>query len=125
MPSYDTRFAPPAPLLDVQIVNPHQPAQFTFHPALLDTAADITAIPRAVAHELYLQSIRTISVAGVDGLFVHHPSYIVTLVVADTTFDRMQAIEWLGEEVLLGRDVLNEFEIKLDGKIWQFEIRDP
>ncbi|MCI0474856.1 MAG: hypothetical protein L0Y55_01285 [Anaerolineales bacterium] len=56
---------------------------------------------------------------------MQHPAYIVNLQVADLKIERIAVIEWAGDEILLRRDVLNEFEIKLDGKARQFEIRDP
>ena len=125
MPSYNPQFTPPAATLDVTVRNPFLPDRATEKIAMLDTAADITAIPQPLVRSLDLRSARTTAVSGVDSISTPYRTYIVTLEFADTTIERIAVIEWAGNEILLGRDVLNEFEIRPDGKTRQFEIRDP
>lgn len=125
MPGYNSRFTPPAPVIDVVIQNPFLAGYSASEPAVLDTAADITAIPESVARALCLEAAPTIAVSGLDDVSIQHVAYIVNLQVVELTFERMLVIEWGGAEILLGRDVLNEFIVTLDGKMRQFEIRDP
>ena len=125
MQKYNTHYHPPAPTLDVTIVNPERADRRIVKTAFLDTAADITAIPASAVRPLRLEVARVIATHGINDGAAEHPAYIVTLQVADLTLERIAVIEWSEDEVLLGRDVLNEFEIHLDGKMHQFEIRDP
>ena len=125
MSEYDNRQDPPAAIIDVSIENPFLSGVSITKPALLDTAADITAIPEAVVKPLGLQVAHTTTASGLDHVSIVRRSYIVNLRVAGTTFERISAIEWPGPEILLGRDVLNAFEIKLDGKNRRFEMHDP
>jgi hypothetical protein len=66
MPSYDPQFTPPAAALDVTVRNPFLPDRATEKIAMLDPAADITAIPQPLVRSLDLRSARTTAVSGVD-----------------------------------------------------------
>jgi hypothetical protein len=125
MSSHNPQFTPPAATLDVTVRNPFLPDRATDKIAMLDTAADIDAIRQSLVRSLDLRSARTTAVSGVDSVSTPYRTYIVSLEFAETTIERIAVIEWAGNEILLGRDVLNEFEIRLDGKTRQFEIRDP
>lgn len=51
------------------------------------------------------------------------PTIVATITLVGNTIDKFYVIEWAGDFVVLGRDVLNEFYIILDGQMKQFEIR--
>ncbi len=125
MPPYSSRFYPPAPLVDVTVENPHTPDRRVTLQAIIDTGADITAIPESVVSQLLLQVSERIKVAGLDGKQSTLPTFIVNIRMTDLTIERVEVIGWPSEEIVLGRDLLSNFEIFLDGKNRQFEIRDP
>ena len=122
---YNSRFFPSAPVIDVVIENPVFPNKRLPIQGIIDTGADITAIPVSVVRRLGIQVSRRMSVAGLNGKTETIPTYIANLRVADLSFERIQIIEWPGTEVVLGREILNNFELFLDGKNRRFEIKDP
>ncbi len=125
MPHYSPRLDPPAPILEIQVENPFQKELRRTASAVLDIGSDITAIPQFLLRALKLKDSSKVSMTGIDGMTLQHNAYLVNLTVEGFPFERLEVIDWRGDEVLLGRDVLNEFEITLDGKNRQFEMRDP
>jgi len=125
MPDYNRRFDPPAPTLEISVESPSSSDIRKNVTAVLDTGADITAIPRTLAKELRLEATGTMEMTGIEAHSGFHPTFIVTLRVEGFLIERIEVIEWQGDEVILGRDAMSHFEIFLDGKNRKFEIRDP
>lgn len=120
---YNKRFIPPAPVINVVCVNPHLDRAQSEVSALLDTGADITALPRSLIIDLGLEVKRAIEVAGLENERVEVAIYEMNVEIAENRMERLEVIEWEGDFVVLGRDVLNEFYIILDGQMKQFEMR--
>jgi predicted aspartyl protease len=120
---YNKRLSPPAPFLTITIVNPYQLEKRVELPALLDTGSDVTALPIRIVTELGLEVQRTIAVSGMDDEPIPTPVYVTNLEVEGNRMERVDVVEWEDNFVVLGRDILNEFYIILDGQMKQFEIR--
>jgi predicted aspartyl protease len=109
---YDLAKDPPAPMLPILIGRPGgHPAVSVV--ALVDSGADATVIPQSVARRLRLPPIGTIRVRGVGGVSRQAPLYSAVIQVAGAS----EAVEVLalGEEILVGRDLLNRWTVTLRG----------
>jgi predicted aspartyl protease len=113
---YSPRYHPPVPAAEIALGAPE--ADFTLGPlpAILDTGADITLIPRE-----YLIQLDAPVVAGG---FLRSPwgeresvkIYEVNLRIAGRDLYHVEVASQLEErEVLLGRNVLNLLNLQLDG----------
>lgn len=119
---YSKNFDPPAPVVEVMLSNVRNRRLHVTLPAILDTAADITAIPQSVLDRLKLYQISRIGVQGVDGVSNYLETYQVRVKVATLTIPQLQVIPVSFEFIVLARDVLNQLIIHLDGPGLTFTI---
>lgn len=120
--AYNQEIDPPAPFIEVIIHHPEILEQATHIQAKIDTGADISAIPSALASQLRLPIASQMIVEGYDGISVAVSSYGVLLEVADTHFEDWEVITIPDSYVLLGRDVLNHFYSQLNGPELTFNL---
>lgn len=120
---YNQQLVPPAPLVPVGVSNPQRTGEGVESPALLDTAADRTVIPQELVESLHLLTVRYLSVAGLGGRETRLPDFVIRLAVRQAPPLTIELVACPGEPfVLLGRDVLNQFRIVLDGPQLSLEI---
>jgi len=122
MIAYDTTVDPPAPYLGVTIANSLQQRRREQLSALLDTGSDVTAIPATLVDPLQLYPIGRLQLEDVksDTSFVY--TYAVRLTVATIVIPRLEVILTGLDFIVLGRDVLNDFYIHLDGPKQLFDL---
>lgn len=114
---------PPAPFVLVNLSAPDGAASVTNLPAKIDTGADQTVIPTAIAVRLGLAEIERRRFAGLAGQVHELPVYEVQLIVRDLAPIGVKVAASDGEpHILLGRDVLNRYRIVLDGPNLKLEI---
>jgi hypothetical protein len=119
---YDQSVYPPAPFLDVVLHHPANPQVTQSLPAKVDTGADISAIPLSIVDEFDLSHASTIPVEGYDGHLSTVPTYAIGLYIADTYLGHLEVISIPETCVLLGRDALNRFYIRLNGPDLTFHM---
>jgi hypothetical protein len=123
---YAAEFNPPAPFVQVTLRNPTTGEQRQGIPAQLDTAADRTVLPEAVALSLHLNRIGETLIGGFGGTVTVVPLYGVLLGVHTFPPRLLEVLAHPEEQwVLLGRDVLNQFRSLLDGPAAALEIEEP
>ena len=123
MNSYSGHFDPPAPLLEVALVNPTNRRRRRAISALLDTGSDITAIPNSLIAPLQLYPIGQIRLESVEGTTTTVLTYAVQLVIGGIAIPRHEVILTGLEFVVVGRDVLNRFYLLLNGPEQTFDLR--
>ncbi len=119
---YNRSVHPPAPFLEVVLHHPGNPQVTQNLPAKVDTGADISAIPFSTVDEFNLSRFSTIPVEGYDGQLSMVPTYAIGLYIADTYLGHLEVISIPETYVLLGRDVLNRFYIRLNGPDLTFDM---
>jgi len=82
-------------------------------PMLVDTGADATLVPARIVHRLGLPAVDVVAVSGVDGLKQRATVHLAWVELAEL---RVKArIIAFADEAILGRDVLNQGIVTLDG----------
>ena len=84
-------------------------------PALLDTGCDISIIPLGSANELGLEVKGTGTLEGVTGDVADLPTFEVYLSVNPNAQEKLEVMGWHEDFAILGRDILNNYHITLDG----------
>ncbi len=117
MPEYDSRnYNPPAPVAYVTLRNSATGAVISNVPMLMDTGADASLLPSQAIEELKIETEKdsTFEVQGFDGQIQRLKSVKLEMYFLDKKF--------VGEYLLvdqpigiLGRNVLNNVRILLDG----------
>ena len=125
MPTYDqTRFTPPAPLALVTLSNLETNDSWEDVPMLLDTGADVSLVPQAVASRLGLAVIsdKQYELISFDGSTSFAPIVRLKLNFLARTF-RGQFLLIDQEVGILGRNILNAVSLTLDGPKLTWDVQ--
>jgi len=123
MNAYSTSFDPPALCLDVTIANVLNRRKRRTLNAILDTGADITAIPSQQVDFLDLYAIDRLQLETVEGASSIIYTYAVRFTLGDLVIPRLEVILTGLEIVIVGRDILNQLYLRLDGPHQQFMVQ--
>jgi predicted aspartyl protease len=117
--SYNQQVVPPAPFVHVAIL----PPEHGIAVSAADTAADITVIPTWVADELHLIPLDETPIGGFDGRVSWVSTCLIKLELRQSAPKIIRVVASRDEPcVLLGRDVLNDHRVVLDGPQLRLEI---
>ncbi len=123
MKPYDATFEPPAAVLDIKIVNPFVQGQpSTSGRGLIDSGAFKSVIPQAWANKIGLLPITEIVTKGYDGKEQKQPASIANIAVNGRVFEYVEVLLVKRQTALIGRDLLNQLKLTLDGPNLEFEI---
>ena len=111
---YSGRVNPPAPFVTIQVS-----ASATSQPinvrALLDTGTDYTAVPNYAVEYLRLEQVDSDFTLGVIGPGSYEPLFRTFILVENYPAHEVIANSFDLPYAILGRDVLNQYHITLDG----------
>ena len=120
---YNQQVVPPAPFVYIDCQRPLESTERLTLPALIDTGADLSTLPPDAIQRLQLIPLDEIPVASYRGDTVLATTYLVQIHVGSWTIEAVEIIAGGEEHAILGRDVLNQFHIILDGPHTVLEIR--
>ena len=112
---YDASFDPPAPVLLAVLTGVVRNRPQIQLPALIDTGADVTAIPHTAVNHLRLYAVARIEIEGIQADVAAVKIYTVRLAVADQPFREIEVISTGQPFVILGRDWLESHYLLLNG----------
>jgi len=120
--AYDATFEPAAPVIAVQVSRPTG-GDAVVVPMLVDTGADCTILPPAIIHALGLPAVGVVGITGVGGTRIDATTHAAMLDLgpANVIAEVMQ----VDDEPIIGRDVLNQLVLELDGPARQLSVRPP
>lgn len=120
---YQRLVQPPAPFINVALQNPASGEMMRKVAAQVDSGADRTVLPEKVVQALKLPQVGQIQIGGLGGAIHVLYSFAVLLGLHDLALQRLEIVANAEEEwILLGRDVLNNHRIVLDGPQLALEI---
>lgn len=122
MIAYDKTQDPPAPMLQVTVSKIRRRRPRRTVPALIDTGADITAVPSHLLNDLKLESIGRIRIEAVNAKSTIVYTYGVRLKLTDIVIERIEVILADFDFVVIGRDVLNRLYLLLNGPELTFDL---
>lgn len=122
---YNDTLTPPAPVLEIFLSSPGVSASPpTPVEALIDSGAGITVIPRKFVEQLQLKLVDQLPVMGYEGPQSEKPAdvYSVKVFIQDVGDYIVRVVYSNDDYALIGRDIINRWELFLHGKMSIFEI---
>lgn len=114
---YSHAYSPPAPILMISLAVPEEAPPIGPYPALIDTGADGTLVPSTLLEELGVPVEYVTYIRSHLGDKAHSASvYTIDIVFNASRLPNIEVVgdQW-GNEVVLGRNVLNRIRLQLDG----------
>lgn len=113
---YDTRYEPPFPAMPISLVNKEESLTISVENALLDTGADGTLVPIAHLQEILAPALTDARIRSHWGEWRIVQLFAVNIEFGDLSLPNVFVIgDEQGEDVILGRNVLNKMRLLLDG----------
>ncbi|MCI0347556.1 MAG: retroviral-like aspartic protease family protein, partial [Chloroflexi bacterium] len=113
--AYDPAYVPPAPVLEIRLGVPGEALVVGPLPALVDTGADATIVPAGLLRSLHAQvdDRRLLRTPWGDPVRVN--VYLLDVAIGDLRLPAVEVVaDERGDEVILGRNVLNKLMVTLD-----------
>lgn len=92
--------------------------------ALLDSGADATLVPTSLATQMGIAEGRRIAIRSHFGERRFARMYMISLRVEGILLPSIYVVGDAGDEIILGRDVLNKLPLFLDGPSHQTDLLD-
>lgn len=114
---YDTNFDPPAIVVSVMVAGVvHRRPQIELS-AVIDTGADVTAVPEAFVDRLKLYPFGRLQLEDANAV-----TYEARLALTGRSAKKMEVVLTPYPFVILGRDWLQDYYLLLDGPGQQFHL---
>ena len=114
---YDTSyFGPPMPVIDVSVYRIGHSERTAELKALVDSGADTTMIPARMLKQIGARRVDTRTASGVSSVRYAVDIDEVGLAIGHYTLPKIYAVsDRQNSQMIVGRDVLNEFLVMLNG----------
>jgi predicted aspartyl protease len=124
--NYNRQINPPAPLVNVIVRSPEEKELFVASPALVDAGADYSVITPEIFETLMPLRVGKMYIESFQGKGDVFLRYAVDIEIHDWIFRRVAVIVGAKDCVILGRDILNNFDLRLNGIDGKLEfLRGP
>ncbi|MFZ0548485.1 MAG: retropepsin-like aspartic protease [Candidatus Promineifilaceae bacterium] len=120
---YDSSHDPPAIVLSVSLTGVVNRRRRVDVPALIDTGADVTAVPEMFMERLKLYPVGRIFIEDANGVMTPGFTYDAFLSLPEEQARIMEVVLTPYPFVILGRDWLKGYYVLLDGPGQQFDLR--
>lgn len=113
---YSNKYFPPAPIVEVRLGKSKQQPVTSFLEAMIDTGADGTFVPLAVLEAIGVSQIDGAKIRSQWGEPRNIGVFEVSMQVSQYTLASVEVIgDDSGDEVIIGRNILNRMSLLLDG----------
>lgn len=112
---YNREYSPSAPFVEIVLNNELEDATPIELSAQVDSGADASLVPIALLHRIDAGYEFQQRMVTADGRRQAVDLYSVTIQLAGRTFYRTVVSVEQGDEVIIGRDILNHLIVTLDG----------
>ena len=112
---YDRAYHPPMPVVEIQISAIEKPDTMITMEAVVDSGSDGTFLPEKVLRALGAMVVREGWVSGIQGIRYRAQIYMVKVDIGSYEFFGTRVIGDAQGRAILGRNVLNQLTINLNG----------
>ncbi len=113
---YDTAYQPAFPVVQVVLENVEEERRTEPVPALLDTGSDGTLVPIAYLRRILATVLTNTRIRSHWGEWRPVQLFVVDVIIDELRLPGIFVVgDEQGDEIVLGRDVLNRLQLLLDG----------
>jgi predicted aspartyl protease len=113
---YDTSYEPSFPAVQVALYNNDESLRTTANKALIDTGSDGSLVPISYLQEILAPAITDTRIRSHWGEWRSVQLFVVDLEMDNLRLPNIFVVgDEQGDEIVLGRDVLNKLRLLLDG----------
>lgn len=113
---YSETWYPPMPVLEVRFGYPEEPLALGPYMAIVDTAADGTIVPIQLVEHLEAPFVDDVRLRSQWGEWRRARLFTVDVGIGALRFPAIEVVgDERGDEIVLGRNVLNKLRLLLDG----------
>lgn len=121
---YSSDYDPAAPVIEIRIRKPSSTTSSTTLTAMVDSGADATMIPRKYLKAVRAQYAGTRILRGVTGQPQQVDLFVVVVEIGHFSASGIRVVAIADDSTpLIGRDVLNQFIITLNGPAEVLELQ--
>jgi predicted aspartyl protease len=121
---YSRSYYPPIPVIEISLISVAESLRVGPMPALVDTGADGTVAPVALLRQIQAPVTVEMMVRGQWGESRPVLLYLVDVQIGDVVVPGVEVVgDDVGDELILGRDVLNRLNMRLNGPQEMVELR--
>jgi len=122
---YSTEYLPAAPMVEIRLGAPGTETGSGFLGAFVDTGADVAIVPMAHLRQVGARKVDQAALRSQWGERRAVTLYAVALEINQHRFAAIRVVgDEIGDEVILGRNVLNRLRLLLDGPAGMVEVLD-
>lgn len=121
--NYDTDYDPAVPVVDIGIGRALSEANLVLS-ALVDSGADATIIPVHYLRQVHARRSRKVWMRGVAGGRILVDLYPISLQLGPLSQEHLEVVGSESDEVIVGRDVLNDLSVTLNGPGFSVQIAE-
>lgn len=120
---YSSLYFPSAPVVEIGLRKTSTAPEIQVE-ALIDTGADASLMPLALLKRVDASYVTTVSMQSVLGISQRIATYLVAIRVGNIIVPGIRALATKGSEPILGRDVLNQLILTLNGPALTTQIHE-
>lgn len=121
---YSRQYMPAFPVLEMRVVG-QDPARGQTVTGLIDSGSDATQLPLAILRSIGARQTDRRWVRDLAGVRYGVSVYAVRIQIGDLTTPLLEVVGREGiDEIIVGRDVLNQFIVTLNGLAFVTDISD-
>jgi len=123
--NYSFAFEPPSPVVDVDLYLPwEESSQILTRSLQVDSGADMTGVPMEVLSTLGARPVNVLSVFDFNQRLSDIPIFEISITIAGRNFKVVRVVGVRSRLGFLGRDVLREFLVELEGRSGETSFSD-
>lgn len=123
--NYDNRYEPAMPVMVIALRSLHEDSDVIELPALVDSGSDGTLIPLNVLEQVNARRVGQAIIRGITGGRRVINLYEVAIQVGNLALGKFQVVgDDVNDEIVLGRDVLNQLVVTLNGLAQVVEVAE-
>ncbi|MDM8529104.1 aspartyl protease family protein [Anaerolineales bacterium HSG24] len=113
--TYSSKYEPSAPVVEIMVCKTGQTDNGVVLSALIDSGADATMLPITTLQTIGARYVETRQMRGVTGVALTVDLYVVMIQIGRQVIHAIRAVATQDDEAIIGRDVLNQLVVTLNG----------